>query len=235
MGSVGLSSVTEVMSYFALAEALDLDQATDTEIYNLAVTAVQFRDSVQDLDSTERSLRDVISSRLRRGWFSKSWEPSPQSRYSVERPHCGAHDPGSLKNGGVDKPVLAMWTSSFLPDGSSAWLPMEELTGPPGRRPLWMLSFADHHISVCNINSWNDYRELIERFPNLQFPGIVAIDWLAVSEVFDAVHLSACGLIETHGRVDYMEGRRFRLRGWDAECTAWLSAPREMSIERVEE
>jgi hypothetical protein len=63
----------------------------------------------------------------------------------------------------------------------------------------------------------------------MTFPRIVRdrvdLDWSRVAEAYDAIHLSALGLIRTQ---DVGTGQEVRpLHSWDAESTVWLRPPWE--------
>jgi hypothetical protein len=125
-----------------------------------------------------------------------------------------------------DKPSGAFWTSSFLPDGESAWARSELSEFSAQRRPRKSFFFElGSHEEVFHIRSLADYQYLLREYPRRTTSGGAVIDWTQAREDLVAVHLTAAGLARVQCYRFEIEGAPARLTGWDAESTAWLRWP----------
>ncbi|MDQ2708673.1 MAG: hypothetical protein M3Z25_13985 [Actinomycetota bacterium] len=194
---------------------------SDVELYRLIVhTNLTLSDVGASPSAGVRELMESLTERLGSGWFASKSMSNPQSRYG-ER--AVPSEIGETYVGGSDKPAGAVWTSSYLPDGTSAWAQVEDVSGLGANRPLRAIRVAVRESRVLHIGSLKDYVDLVERYPDKRVHGRVLARWRVAARDYDAVHLTTRGLVETHRRVVSSEGGRLvELRGWDAECTAWL-------------
>jgi len=216
----------------------DLESIADVDLYEDIVFAAahQYSSSsfherpAPDLDDAEALLRD----RLGNGWFAGSSVPAPQAWYSaggliddiVLRPVTNHLVIG-------EKPAGAIWTSSFLPDGRSAWAIGEAGAYPDAARMLFAVHFDQHAVRSVVISAPEHYRELVMRYPRPMPDGRALVDWLAAAADIDAVRLTAAGLaFAEHVRMPTPHGVA-QLRGWDAESTAWLNRPPALRISRL--
>lgn len=95
-------------------------------------SGVEFRERS---DSGLEAMARALDARLAHGWLAGDRLPSPQTVYtcSGEVHAFSVQNPVDEMLGG--KPVGALWTSSMLPDGVSAWQRSEESEFPgQGRR-----------------------------------------------------------------------------------------------------
>lgn len=129
------------------------------------------------------------------------------------------------------KPVGALWTSSMLPDGVSAWQRSEGSEFPgQGRRPKLLHVGPDDLDRVYAIRDVGDYARLVANYPRRVSGDEVAVDWVRVARDFVAVHLTAAGLARAQNHQVETDAGYTMLRGWDAESTAWLSVPTSARI-----
>ncbi|MDX3656412.1 hypothetical protein PV646_03745 [Streptomyces sp. ID05-26A] len=200
-----------------------LDRLADEDLYRHITFAASQRHSGRAFTARRVPELDAIAAavmrRLSSGPLSATAPRSPQSRFArsavpsavtlIDRP---TQD---------DKPAGALWTSSFLPDGTSMWQWGE--WAEFGRdRPLHALAFDPTGVRLCAIGSPADYERLVNRYPR---PASTRVDWPRVAEDFDAVHLTVTGLLTAqHVPVATPHGPAM-LTGWDAESTAWLRLP----------
>lgn len=202
-----------------------VDRLTDDDLYGHIAFAASQRYSgrtftarrVPELDPTAAA----VMRRLSTGPLAATSPRSPQARFArhatpaavtlVDRPTPD------------DKPAGALWTSSFLPDGTSMWQWGE--WAEFGRdRPLFALTFDPAGVRLCTIGSAADYERLVNRYPR-SIDNHTQVDWIRAAEHFDAVHLTVSGLLTAqHVPVAAPHGTAM-LTGWDAESTAWLRLP----------
>ena len=124
-----------------------------------------------------------------------------------------------------EKPAGALWTSSFLPDGRSAWALGAAGAYPDSSRSLFTIEFDQRAVRSFVIATAEDYRVLVMRYPRPMPDGRTLVDWLAAAADLDAVRLTAAGLVFAQSvRVRTPHGIA-QLKGWDAESTAWLNRP----------
>jgi hypothetical protein len=213
----------------------DLEKIDDVDLYEEIVFAVGHQHSTPDfherpapdLDDVEALVRD----RLGRGWFAERSVPTPQAWFSA------AGQIGDIVLREVtnhlpigEKPAGALWTSSFLPDGRSAWALGEAGAYPGSARRLFALHFDQDAVRTFVIATPDHYRELVMRYPRPMPDGRALVDWLAAAADLDAVRLTAAGLVFVQNvRVSTPYGVA-QLRGWDAESTAWLNRPPALRI-----
>jgi len=208
----------------------DLDSVDDIDLYQWIVFAVAHQHSstdfherpAPDLDDAETLLRD----RLSRGWFGERSVPVPQARFSAEEV-IGEVVLRSVTSEQVidEKPVGALWTSSFLPNGHSAWAIGESTEIPGSARPLYSVGFDQAATRVVEVSAPEDYRRLVTRYPRPMPDGRALVDWISAAADVDAVRVTAAGLVFAHNvRVPTPYGVA-QLRGWDAESTAWVNRP----------
>ncbi|WP_181784207.1 hypothetical protein [Pseudonocardia pini] len=181
----------------------------------------------EGLDQTAYELDQI----LQQGWLKGDGIDSPQAVYtesSAMRPIC-IRNPTSQLCG--DKPEGAFWTSSYLPDGSSAWARSEESEFSGRSRPLRDFTFEPIAPGgIYLIRNPKDYQELVAAHPRETGNGRLAVDWSQVASNYVAVRLTAAGLaLAQHYRVA-VPGGIAQLSGWDAESTAWLHLPRSARL-----
>lgn len=130
-----------------------------------------------------------------------------------------------------DKPEGAFWTSSYLPDGSSAWARSEDSEFSGRNRRLRSFTFeSSGRDAVYLIRTPEDYRQLVIAYPREPENGLLSVDWPRVSSDYAAVRLTAAGLaVAQNYRVTTPDGVA-QLAGWDAESTAWLNLPRDAHL-----
>lgn len=207
-----------------LLNEIDLGQISDADVYQLIVHVnLTLTSPASSQPSSEEVRRHVVAlaQRLNEGWFAPAALPRRQSRFGGCRPVIGPV--GETFVGGADKPAGAIWTSSYLPDGTSAWAPIEAVSGAEPDRPLRAVDVVVDESRIFRLRSWGDYLTLVDRYPDYRVSGRTLVRWRRVALDYDAVNLTVQGLVDTHGRVERrQDGRVVELRGWDAECTAWL-------------
>jgi hypothetical protein len=213
----------------------DLGSVDDVDLYEWIVFAVahQYSSSnfherlAPDLDDAEALLRD----RLSQGWFGQRPVPAPQAWFNAEG-LIGDVVLRTVTNDLVigEKPPGALWTSSFLPDGRSAWAIGESSAYPNSSRRLFAMDFDQAATRAFEVSTPEDYQRLVTRYPRPMPDGRALVDWIAAGTDLDAVRLTAAGLVFAHNvRVPTPYGVA-QLRGWDAESTAWLNRPPGLRI-----
>lgn len=173
-----------------------------------------------ETDVPIEALADVLlRSSVTAGW-SATWEQSPQLWVSESAQAPIATIRSKPAEG---KPEAALWTSSMLSDGTSAWLPVAEsgVIAASDVRYVWQIEFR-RDAQVFEIRSAQDWRRLCDRYGRVGPHSLLHPDWQAVSEEYDGVHLSIDGLVCGQGVPVSHGGSTSLLWGWDAECTAWL-------------
>jgi hypothetical protein len=213
----------------------DIDGIDDVDVYEEIVFAVGHQHSTPDfhersapdLDDAEAHVRD----RLGKGWFAERSVPTPQAWFAASG-QIGdivlRQVTNHLPIG--EKPAGALWTSSFLPDGRSAWAVGEAGAYPDSARTLYALHFDQQAVRTFVIATPEHYRELVMRYPRPMPDGRALVDWLTAAGDLDAVRLTVAGLVFAQCvRVPTPYGVA-QLRGWDAESTAWLNRPSSLRI-----
>ncbi|GLY51466.1 hypothetical protein Lesp01_51220 [Lentzea sp. NBRC 102530] len=214
-----------------------IEKFDDVQFYDEIVFAVRSKYST-DRFVTRRapellSVVHRIESRLDRGWFHKIGLTSPQARYA-SKPEATT---GSIQDGVPDtvmqKPQGALWTSSFLPDGRSAWAEQEVASSHSARR-LYRVVFAESDVRAYTLDSLSDFTQLLDLYPSVDDVGRVAVAWSKMASDFDAVHMTARGLLAIEGVEVQARNGVGRLVGWDAESTAWFRFPRTTRLDPAE-
>lgn len=174
------------------------------------------------LDQTAHELSQIV----RQGWLNGGGIDSPQGVFTESSKLKATYIENPVGSLYGDKPEGAFWTSSYLPDGSSAWARSEASEFPGWSRPLRKFTFDPiPPAATFLIGSPADYEELVTTYPRQVEIGQVAVDWPRVADDYVAVRLTAAGLaLAQHYRVLTPVGAA-RLTGWDAESTAWLRVP----------
>jgi hypothetical protein len=216
-------------------DAAGLRDVDDAELYEDLVHAVRVA-SIPDrrpAPATDLGCPDALLDRLGRGWFAGRGPRSPQAHYSAtgELPRVELRDPPpDTVSLWWRKPVGALWTSSFLPDGGSAWRYGEAAEFGDRRRRLFAMAFDPAAVVAYVIDGPADYVRLVERFPLRYADGTRGVRWRAVAEEFDAVRLTARGLLLTEDVPVHGHPPVAPLAGWNAESTAWLRVPAGTTI-----
>jgi hypothetical protein len=213
----------------------DLDSVDDVDLYSEIIFAVAHQHSSSDfheraapeLDDAEALLRD----RLGKGWFGERPVPAPQAWFSAEA-LIGDIVLRPVTNHLVigEKPAGALWTSSFLPDGRSAWAIGESSAYPDSARRPFAIDFDRLAVRAFEVSTPDDYQRLATTYPRPMPDGRALVDWISAARDLDAVRLTAAGLVFAQNvRVPTPYGVA-QLRGWDAESTAWLNRPPGLRI-----
>ncbi|ORA80632.1 hypothetical protein K3U93_17885 [Mycobacterium malmoense] len=138
-------------------------------------------------------------------------------------------------------PFGAFWTSTPIDDDEDSWT----LSGENLRResPRWEVYFDTTHVRVTRIDSARDWRDLVESNP-VTADGCKYPDWPAIAASWDAVHLSATGLLLAHptisttpfvttdgsGRAHSRAGPVASVADWSVVSTAWLHPPPDVEL-----
>ena len=222
-------------------QSFDLNPVDRSEIdlYWDIIFGAAHQHSVENF--TERSdpkldrTADLIDQRLSSGWLAGPKLESPQSVFNNRtelRPVRISNPSGYLL--AADKPVGALWTSSFLPDGESAWERLERSEfSQLNRSPIQFKFDLEVDEKVRTIRSVADYVELVESYPRKVSTDRVAVDWEGLSRGYTAVTLAASGLARAQNFRIYTEIGLAELTGWDAESTAWLHLPKKAKLSRI--
>jgi len=121
------------------------------------------------------------------------------------------------------KPCGGLWTSTYDPHAHSAawvdWLAGQgEYIDP--RSCYWFLLTPIHNAKVYTIDSHNDLTLLLNRYPRAFSDRSIKyryIDFEAMSQRYDALHLTTKGQQMTSDESDYAN-----LSDWSVECTLWF-------------
>ncbi|GGM80250.1 hypothetical protein GCM10011609_15190 [Lentzea pudingi] len=205
-----------------------LDQLADEVLYRHTVFAASQRHSGRPFAARRAPELDSIAAAvLRRVSNGPLSAPrSPQARFARNAvPSAVTLIDQPTQD---DKPAGALWTSSFLPDGTSMWQ-WGEWAEFGHDRPLHALAFDPADVRLCTIGSPADYERLVNRYPRQTSPH-AQVHWTRVAEDFDAVHLTVTGLLTAqHVPIATPHGTAV-LTGWDAESTAWLRLPPQATV-----
>lgn len=218
-----------------LVDATDVVGMTDADLYSYIVFAARLKHSRSDFSASEAPELDAIAhsvlGRLGSGWFARSAVTSPQAWFSDGNDiHSFVVTSEGSALSEADKPVGAMWTASYLPDGRSAWGELEAAEFPEGNRRLYSIRFKSDAVRSYTINCVPDYQRLLSLYPRSE-AGWVGVNWRLVAEQFDAVRLSPRGLVSAHDFTIRTPQGVAVLRGWDSEATAWLRRPPGVVVE----
>jgi len=114
---------------------------------------------------------------------------------------------------------VGLWTSTYSKKYGSDWIrwcvgeKFKEFT----KKSLMTLIIPDDDAKIFTIDSLDDLKYLIDRFPEKvpKMPYLTSFDFYELSKWYDAIHLTEKGQWET----------RFSqpsLYGWDCESTLWF-------------
>jgi hypothetical protein len=121
------------------------------------------------------------------------------------------------------KPQDAFWTSTRVARVFSPWL--HWLLRGEDRRPgpfnLWTLPVMSG-ARVAEIHSPADWCRLVREYPGAIRQEVLHPDWRRIGERWDAVHVSAGGLIVTEDQPCPGGPGSGQLLGWNMESTVWL-------------
>jgi hypothetical protein len=231
------SAVVEIWQQYSSA-SLSLGEVDDVTLYRDIVHAVSLWSRrpgslPQRTDSPVR-FADILWNRLDVGWFALKSVPMPQAVFATSamvRPVEIRYPRVSGSNAVVwRKPIGALWTSSFLPDGMSARQYGEASEFPAAGRRLYSAYCDSSALRLFLIDSLNDWNELVERFPLEYEDGSIGVDWPAASRMLDAVRLTARGLLYAENVAIPERPWIATLEGWGAESTAWLRLPSSFQL-----
>ncbi|WP_026422107.1 hypothetical protein [Actinokineospora inagensis] len=213
-----------------------LDDLSDVELYETVVTVAEWVGDPIPVTADLAELVPAVEDRLRSGWFAEHSPTPDQAHFSATTEPVDIRlitPPPTSTTVFDDKPRGAWWTSSRLPDGTSTWSRAETVLGTPETRAAgkdlvrqehwWTIDVAA--AKIYRIESTVDYLDLLERFP-LTNSAVPRVDWRTAATEFDAVHLSARGLVHTQSALVKTSRGTTALRGWNSESTAWLRSPR---------
>ncbi|MFF4596835.1 hypothetical protein [Amycolatopsis sp. NPDC001319] len=215
---------------------LPLVELSDVDLFEVIAATAEWVGPEAGPEVDPRPVAEELENRLSGGWFAESTPSEAQAHFSVapEPPRVALvrPEPGSTRVFD-DKPRGAWWTSSRLPDGTSCWSRSESLVGTPETRAAGEVPPRREHwvtvdltaARIHRIERAADFAVLLAEYP-LGGSGFPRVDWLAVAEDFDAVHLSARGLVYTQDVPIATDRGTSALRGWNCESTAWLTEPR---------
>ena len=116
-----------------------------------------------------------------------------------------------------------LWTSS-LKDTSSEWLNWCKWDMPDWIGDVAVIFKVPADANIYTINSKEDYKRLMDRFPgnpnpiHSSTPGLQVLDWAEIAEHFDAVHVTG----------DLPPA----MQGWAVESTVWFD-PTKLVIDRT--
>lgn len=219
----------------------DLDNLDDSTLYRCVVYAARLRysgsagDSCDSQTQVSNDGRESVLARLQTGWFERAPLKCPQAWYST----TGNANPAIVVASTVPrteleaKPRGAVWTATYLPDGTSAWEFLEHAEFSARRRSRYSISFSTQHSTVFTINDREDYLHLVTQYPvRSKLHNRVTVNWRQAAHEFDAVHLTTHGLVTTQDVPIETPYGGTVLRGWDSECTAWLRTPPRWSVRR---
>ncbi|OBA74315.1 hypothetical protein A5641_28235 [Mycobacterium sp. 1554424.7] len=138
-------------------------------------------------------------------------------------------------------PAGAFWTSTPITEDEDSWT----LCGENLRRemPRWEVHFDVARVRVARIDSASDWADLIDA-NTVTVGGCKYPDWPAIAESWDAVHLSAAGLLLAHPKISTtpfispdgsglahsQAGLHASVGDWSAVSTAWLREPPGVQI-----
>ncbi|MFD0485900.1 hypothetical protein ACFQ0O_01180 [Saccharopolyspora spinosporotrichia] len=177
-------------------------------------------------EQVEASVAGKVAQRLQRGWFTMEGLPCPQARYSASLalPKFRLWDPEDWV-GMASKPHAAFWTSSFLPDGTTAWDWAESKLAKWQQRKRYRFFFDEDVAVIYTIDSSGGLSAARARVPGPN------LGWSGERRLERSRRESRCGP-SFRGRFAVRRGCCIRgagapttLSGWEAESTAWLRIP----------
>ncbi|WP_204081360.1 hypothetical protein [Mycobacterium riyadhense] len=133
-------------------------------------------------------------------------------------------------------PRGAFWTSTPITDSEDSWTASGE--NVDRERPRLEVHFDTTLVRVARVDSARDWAALIDSNA-VTARGCKYPDWPAIAESWDAVHLSAAGLLLAHptisttpfittdgsGYAHSQAGPYASVAAWSAVSTAWLREP----------
>ncbi|OBI88653.1 hypothetical protein [Mycobacterium sp. 1245805.9] len=125
-------------------------------------------------------------------------------------------------------PAGAFWTSTPITEDEDTWT----LCGENLRRemPCWEVHFDLARARVAQIDSVRDWADLIDA-NTATADGRKYPDWPAIAESWDAVHLSAAGLLLAYPKISTTRfGSYVGVGDWSTVSTAWLREPPGVEI-----
>ena len=208
----------------------EVDDATlYRDIVHAVSAASRWRGGAPQRSESFVRFAETLWNRLGAGWFALKSVPMPQATFAATgevRPVEIRYSAASGGNAVVwRKPIGAIWTSSFLPDGASAWQYGEASEFSAAGRRLYSVSCDPGVLRLFLIDSLDDWGELVERFPIDYDDGTIGVDWPVASQTLDAVRLTTRGLVYAENVTIPGRPRIAKLEGWSAESTAWLRLP----------
>ncbi|MEV4187081.1 hypothetical protein AB0J28_37210 [Streptosporangium canum] len=123
------------------------------------------------------------------------------------------------------KPKEVLWTSSLIANQSSWRAAIDSSFVPVAESKLneYRLSFDISKAKIFNIDSVDDVTTLARSYGTPE-GGQATIDWSAMRNDYDAVHLSFRGLVTTQGVAVSSANGAYAIKSWDCESTAWLNS-----------
>ena len=132
-----------------------------------------------------------------------------------------------IKNMGFNKPIGALWTSTFTPqneycsdwikwcvDNMKEWLPTSE-------DKCWVL-IPEDECKIVVINSMQDYLAVLNKYSIMTSIGRYMIDYEKLSKDYDAIHLTVKAVRD----LSFIDSKKYPdiedFYGWDVESTAWF-------------
>lgn len=132
-------------------------------------------------------------------------------------------------------PDGAFWTSTPLAANEDSWTICNENLKRDQVR--WKVHFDAKRVRLARIDSARDWVQLIKSNP-VTFDECKYPDWPAIAVSFDAVHVSAAGLLLAHPSISvyptikadrsgahYQAGPYGSVAPWCTVATAWLHEP----------
>lgn len=121
-----------------------------------------------------------------------------------------------VRNINFVKPTGGLWTSTFLPDGSSDWIRWcisEEFLNPD-TMGKWILTPAKG-ARIFTVNQPDDIAFLCNG--QATYNAFATPDFEALAQDWDGIHLTKDGQYRTRFSMP------FSFYGWDCESTLWLN------------
>ncbi|MDO1481902.1 hypothetical protein HND73_25395 [Rhodococcus ruber] len=199
------------------------------EILDLPVTSPAVREMSEAIcDALRAPSRDtLVNPQVHQGAVTELSVPRVRNRAR----------PGALPDG-------AFWTATPLDDGTSdTWGASGENLRSATDPARYTVHFDPDVARIVRIDTADDWAELIAAHP-LEYRGAHVPDWPSIAERWDAVHLSALGLLCAHPRLSEVPYDRYEAGGyrhsqsgpwpgvgdWSTVSTAWLRIPERFEI-----
>lgn len=115
------------------------------------------------------------------------------------------------------KPNGGIWTSSYNEEYGSDWIRWmhNEQFYNNGYEDIYLLKPRDD-AKIYTIDSYEDLKALVDKYPPIVHMLGTFLDFEAISNDYDGIHLTAKG--ESATRLT----SGISLYGWDVECTLWF-------------